>query len=382
MIITGCAINQPTLSSNPNLPTVKNFKAYPDRNAVALRWNIIKDKNIKGYYIKRYDFHDKKWELIAKIDNRFKSIYVDTNLNPSTTYLYKIASFNSKNEPSLATKTATKTLPPIIPVIPLEIKPLKKGTIKIIFRPHPNERVKGYIIQRQDKVKWVDIANLTPRYNVEYIDTNLLDGHYYKYRIIAYTFDGIKSKPSKIMDVLTYKKPPLINDIVASDNLPKIIKLSWKKVKGVYYYKVYEKGLLGYNLIAKTKNNYYIDKVGKDNYSKTYKITAVSIYETESDLKLSKPVIGKTLNPPLKPEVAVNHLRNGIEFIIKSPDNRAKVFKIEKSENRLFAKQEIFFSKGNFIDTNINPKKSYIYKIYVIDKYNLISKPTIIEIGQ
>jgi len=68
-------------------------------------------------------------------------------------------------------------LPTIAPVIPLEIKPLKKGMVKIIFRPHPNERVEGYILQRLDdkNIKWVTLANLTLRYNVEYIDKGLED---------------------------------------------------------------------------------------------------------------------------------------------------------------------------------------------------------------
>jgi len=113
--------------------------------------------------------------MLKTIKDPFKSLYVDTDLKPATFYKYRIATFDKKGIPSLAIVTSQTTLPTISQVIPLEIKPLNKGMVKIIFRPHQNERVKGYIIQKfNDKsTKWENIANLTPRYNVEYIDKNI-----------------------------------------------------------------------------------------------------------------------------------------------------------------------------------------------------------------
>jgi len=87
-------------------------------------------------------------------------------------YKFKIATFKNQT-PSLAKEISQKTLPSIAEVIPLEIKPLKKGSVKIIFRPHPNERVQGYTIQRYDdkSSKWRALKDIEPRYNVEYIDS-------------------------------------------------------------------------------------------------------------------------------------------------------------------------------------------------------------------
>jgi fibronectin type 3 domain-containing protein len=389
MLLTGCVsnLNKPAPKSNPNLPTVKEFKAYPDRNAMALFWKPV--TQMSGYYIQRYEPKKHKWIEIATINDPFKSIYVDTDLRPNTIYRYRIATFNKQKVPSLAVETSQKTLPKLSPVIPLEAKPLKKGMVKIIFRPHQNERVKKYIIQRfnDEKAKWEEINTLSPRLNVEYIDTGLKDGKIYKYRIIAKSFDNIKSYPSKTIVVSTYPKPPVVLNVKASVDLPKQIKITFSPVKNAAYYKIYRSDSSdGYfSFYAKTKNTYFIDKIGKDGVKKYYKVTAVSKYGTESLLNESPVVMGQTLPKPATPIVSTNINGNKIEFIFTSPDNRAVKYLIVKEEHLGFLKKKEskFITDKNSFEDTINPKKSYTYYIYEIDKYGLISKtPAKIEVGE
>ena len=390
IIMTGCAnnlINKPVPKSNPNLPIVKEFKAYPDRNAMALYWKPI--TNMAGYYIQRYDPKTKKWVEIATINDPYKSIFVDTKLKPNTIYKYRIATFDKNHTPSLATDITQKTLPKLSPVIPLEAKPLTKGMVKIIFRPHPNERVEEYIIKRfnDEKAKWEKIAILKPRLNVEYIDRNLKDGKIYKYQIIAKSYDGIKSYPSKTIVVSTYPKPPIVLNISASVDLPKQIKITFSPVKDAIYYKIYRSDSPNgeFKLIAKTKNTFYIDKIDKDGVKKYYKVTAVSKYNTESLLDETPVVMGETLPKPTTPIVSTNINPNYVEFVFTSPDNRAvKYLIIKETKEGLFkTKKEKFISDKNSFMDEINPKKSYVYYIYEVDKYGLISKkPAKIEVGE
>jgi fibronectin type 3 domain-containing protein len=385
LLITGCAVNsKPAPKSNPNLPKVSKFNAYPDRNAMALKWNVV--NGISGYYIQKFDKKEHKWKMLATINDPFKSLYIDTNLKPSTEYMYRIATFNKDKIPSLAMEIKKRTLPTITPVIPLEIKPLKKGMVKIIFRPHQNERVQGYILQRLDdkKIKWITLANLTPRYNVEYIDRGLEDGKIYQYRIIAYTYDGLKSAPSDVLKVSTYPKPPIVMNVKATNNLPRKIVLTWSPIKGAKYYKIYTRSFLGFGFtpIAKVKGTTYTDNVGKDGVKKYYKVTAVSIHDTESLLDNSPEVMGETLPVPAKPLVSTNILNNGVEFMFSSPDDRAVKYLVVKKEGNLFnAKEFKYIVKGNrFLDTNVAHKHSYTYKIYAVDKYGLISKANEVEV--
>jgi len=387
IFITGCANITENIKSNPKLPTVKEFKAYPDRNAIALFWSPV--TSMKGYYIQKYDFKHNKWVQIATIKDPFKSIYVDTNLKPAHHYKYRIATFNKKGIPSLAKEVNISTLPPLSPVIPLEAKPLVKGKVKIIFRPHINERVKEYIIERfnDKKAKWEELAILKPRLNVEYIDSNLKDGKIYKYRIFAISFDGIKSFPSKTIVVSTYPKPPVVLNISATTDLPKKIIVKFSPVKNAAYYKIYISNLpdYGFHFYKTTKSTTFIDYINKDGYIRYYKVTAVSKHKTESLLSDTPSVMGETLPKPATPIVSTNKMGNKIEFIFTSPDNRAaKYLIIRKEKLGLFKSKEKKFiaNSNNFIDT-INPKHSYEYKIYEIDKYGLISKkPAIIEIGE
>jgi fibronectin type 3 domain-containing protein len=383
MIITGCAVNKPTPKSNPSLPKVTKFKAYPDRNAMALKWNVV--KGINGYYIQKFNFKTKKWDKTITINDPYKTIYVDTNLKPNTLYRYRIATFDKNKIPSLAVEIDQKTLPTIAPVIPLEIKPLTKGEVKIIFRPHPNERVNSYIIQRfnDKKAKWEKIATLKPRYNVEYIDKGLIDGKIYKYRIIAVTFDDLYSKPSEPITISTYPKPPVVMNVKATVDLPKKIQISWSPVKGAAYYKIYKKKFLVYTPIAKTKNTFYIDKINKDGDTEYYKVTAVTIHQTESLLDNTPEVMGKTLDIPAKPIVSTNVTNNSVEFIMSSPDNRAVKYLIVKKSSNLFNenKQKYVVNGNRFFDNVIDKKHSITYKIYAIDKYGLISKPSEVEVS-
>jgi len=385
VLITGCAVNnKPTPKSSPNLPKVEKFSAYPDRNAIALKWSPV--TKMSGYYIQKYNKKTHKWEMLATINNPFQTLYVDTNLKPSTTYTYRIATFNRAKIPSLAKEISQKTLRSIAPVIPLEVKPLKKGMVKIIFRPHPNERVEGYIIQRlNDKnVKWEELANLAPRYNVEYIDKNLKDGKIYRYRIIAYSFDGLKSAPSQTISVSTYPKPPVVENIQATNNLPRKIVLTWSPVENAKYYKVYTKSFLGltYTPIAKTAKTTYTDVINKDGVTKYYKVTAVSVHDTESLLSKTPEVMGQTLPIPAKPLVSTNITSKGVEFIFSSPDERAVKYLVVRKEGNVFnAKEHKFIVKGNrFVDNNIQKKHSYTYDIYAVDKYGLISKANRVEV--
>ena len=378
LLITGCVKNEPTPKSNPNLPTVKNIKAYPERGFIALKWDIV--KGVDGYYVEKLD-KDKKWEKLAKINNSYQTIYVNTNLNPSTTYVYRIATF--KNEQfSFANQVRSKTLPTISKVIPLKSKPLKKGVIKILFRPHINERVKGYIIEKfNDKnVKWEQVATLEPRYNVEYIDSGLEDGKIYKYRVSAYTFDDLKSIPSNIIRVSTYPKPPVIKGIKATNNLPRRIVITWLPVNGAKYYKVYKKGPFGYKAILKTTKTKCIDKIDEDGKTEFYKVTAVTPHETESLLEQTPEVMGETLTPPAKPLVSTNLVSSGVEFFFSSPDKRAIKYLIVKKEGT-FGKEEKFIANSKyFLDKKLQKGASYTYEIYSVDKYKLISTPTKIKV--
>ncbi|MRJ06713.1 MAG: hypothetical protein C6I01_04255 [Epsilonproteobacteria bacterium] len=369
---------------NRTLPKVRNFKAHPGRNQVALTWDAIPEMG--GYYIQRWDPESKSWVELATITNPFKTIYVDDDLKPNNYYKYQILAFTRDKVPGPWVQTGTKTLPPPAPVIPVFAQPVGNGVIKIIWRPHPNERVHEYLIQRYNdhEARWEDMETKKPRYNVEFIDTGLEDGKIYKYRIIGITFDGLYTFPSKTIRVSTYPRPPVVTDAVATIDRGKMIIVKWSPIADVAYYKIYisdtPSGPFEYH--AKTDKTYFVDKINKDGYKRYYKITAVSKFGTESLLSKTPVVMGETLPKPAKPIVSTNKFNNIVQFIMTSPDNRAVKYLIVRKTKIGFFKEATrkFVVSTNKFQDQIAPNTTYIYEIYAIDASGVASEPTVVKV--
>ena len=380
LAITGCTNNVP-LKSNPNVAQVKELRTLSDRNAIALEWDVVNKPDIAGYYIQRSE-DAKKYKTIKKIESKYVAHYTDTDLKPNKTYYYKISTFTNKGVPSFAKFKRAKTLPTIDPVPFIANANLKaKGMIKIIFRPHPNERVEGYEVQKfnDQNSKWEDLATLEPRLRAEYIDKGLIDGKVYRYRIIAYTFDGLKSAPSQVVVAQTLQKPQVIqNPQATTDKVRKII-LNWPKIKSASEYKIYyasnENG--SYDLLATTKSNIYTDAVGKDGFVRFYKITSVNKYGIES--LPSQSVMGSTLAVPAEPIVSIEKNTNSVKFIISSPDKRAVKYLIKKDDGKRII--NIHDVHSPYTDNKVLKKHTYSYKIYSIDKNGLRSKASKVEVS-
>ena len=353
-----------------------------DRNAIALEWNIVNKPNIAGYYIQR-STDAKKYVTVQTIKNKYIAHWTDTNLKPNTIYYYKISTFTKNGTPSFAVFKQAKTLDTISAMPYVVNANLKvKGMVKIVFRPHPNERVEGYYIERfnDESGKWERIANLKPRLRAEYIDTGLTDGKIYRYRVIAYTFDGLLSHPSKVVVTQTLQKPQMIVDLKASTSLPKKIKLTWKPVKDAVKYKIYASSMnfkASFTPIATTQNTVFVDNINKDGYTKYYEVSSVNKFGIES---LKSPfVMGSTLPIPTKPVVSIEKNNKSVTFILRSPDKRAVKYLIRKYDGKKII--NIHNVHDTYTDTNVKPKMSYTYEIYAIDKNGLISKPSEIKVS-
>jgi fibronectin type 3 domain-containing protein len=71
--------------------------------------------------------------------------------------------------------------------------------VKLLWRPHSSERVNAYIIERSvNGSAWKYVSQVEGQLMAEYIDTFVRAGNSYRYRIIAKSYDGIKSKASQV----------------------------------------------------------------------------------------------------------------------------------------------------------------------------------------
>lgn len=369
----------PESTINPNLPVVENIQTIADMTDIGFEWRPQYDEGIEGYYLYR-GTGEGSLQRVATIPNRYVSHYVDTGLTPETTYMYRMSTFTtSKQEspPSALVHASTRPLFESVPFIQAILG--LPNQVKLLWRPHPYERVESYIIERSElgATEWKNVAQVRGRLNAEYIDMGLKDNHVYRYRVMARTFDGIVSKPSQVVEAKTKPLPKMIEGIKATRNLPKKIVLTWNPSpeKDISHYRVYRAptSLLFYTFLAKTNEPHFEDLINTNGADRYYKITAVDVDGLES-LRQPNPIMGTTLDVPLPPAItSVQQERASVLITWSQVDNRAEKFEItKKARGDTQVIQGI--TSGQFLDRDIIPGVTYTYEVVAIDQYGLASK--------
>lgn len=394
LILSGCGA-KPTPKAeavvDATLPIVKLTEngIFIDTNAVAFEWQSIKDERVNGIYIykTKTDSNVSSSDYYDTVNNRFSTHYLDTNIEPDTKYYYYFKTFSDKAESRRSEITSINSLPVLESVSWMHSIQDMPRSAKIIWRPHSNQKVKSYIIQRRtlEEDVWTDIATIDGRLNAEYIDLDLKDKYVYKYRIKVLTFDNILSTPSKIVKAVTKELPKEVTNIVASRDLPRKIKISWDRSesKDFAQYNLYRAENVDgpYKLLAKLHNNVFIDEINEDAAQYFYRVSVVDIDDLESKHN-EHSIQGITLTKPKAPAVLEAKLvDNRVQLIWSQVDPRTKSYVVAKSFKTSWykeVKEEIDgITEKRFIDTNIEPNTTYYYQIFAVDKNSIRSEASI-----
>ncbi len=394
VVFSGCGGIEPTPKKeaviDTTLPVVELTKngVIADMNALGFEWKNITDPRVKGVYVykSKQNIKNEKPTYYATVNNRYATHFVDNAITPDTTYIYYFKTFSKKGESEKSKIISVSSLPVLESVSWIYSVPGMPRSAKILWRPHVNQKVQTYIIERnsKDEPEWKQIASIEGRLNAEFIDEDLKDNHIYKYRIRVKTFDNITSTPSEMVKVVTKALPKPLKNVVVSQDLPKIITLQWDKVnlKDFANYNIYrsEKPQSGYELIVKTNKNSYVDEVNEDGKTYYYRITVVDTDGLES--KVEKNTLkGTTLAKPNAPGVVNAKLINAkIKLSWSQVDPRSTSYIVVKTYKvgwlDRVTKEFKNISKKEFVDADIEAGVTYSYLVYAVDKNNIISKPS------
>jgi len=385
LFVSGCQ-NGPKPPQKPiidqTLPVLTDIKSLSDVTEVGFEWTPSTDERVAGYYIYRSnpEVQNGKLQRIATVKDKYSSHFVDTKLQPATTYQYRLSTYSYKKRESVPSDTVIATTKPLIESVSF-VKAITglPHRIKLIWRPHPSQRVSSYIVERNEfsTTKWTKIATIAGRLNAEYIDAGLKDNKVYRYRVKVKTYDGLVSKPSKIVEAGTKPLPIMIKNLTASTNVPKKIVLRWDSAveKDFSYYKVYRaiNPLLFYSYLAKTRDIKYEDLVNTNGRSYYYFVTTVDKDGLESPRQDSS-IKGTSL--PVPQTVAITSSNNDgktINITWETKDSRAMKFNVTKEYE---GKKKIFtgITSNSFTDNDVIKGVEYTYKVIAIDKYGLASK--------
>ena len=383
--------NKPKIDSSLEKIEDNSIRSLSDITAVAFEWRKVDDVKVVGYNLYRANALENKGKLtkIKFIRNKYTTHYLDTKLEANTSYLYAFSSVNSNGFESTISKSikvTTRKVPNSVALIQV-ISNLPKQ-IKIVWRPHTNEQISYYKIQRSsnEDPEWDTLETIKGRLQAEYIDNNLDNNVVYKYRLLSYTFKDIQSIPSKIVIGQTKPLPNGIIDLRASKDLPKKIKLQWKPStqEDIAYYVIYKNASSSGSfskVVRLNKNTYAYDYLeAEDGKNIFFKVTAIDNDKLESSLN-KNPVMGITLNKPEKPVMTLAQITENKAILNWSRgDNRAKSYIVYKTiQTGYFDKQNIKFtniSNLRFEDEEIVKGVEYKYSIQAVDEFGILSDKT------
>jgi fibronectin type 3 domain-containing protein len=387
---SGCAEGTPSplakkVQVDPQLPAIQLTPTgvIAQMNQVAFEWKPITNSTVEGIKVYRTNPGEEETYLIHTIKNRYATHFVDLDVKPDTKYIYSFRTY-AKDKISQKSKRIQVRTKAVLPSVSwIYVRSGMPKMAKLLWRPHNNQAVKYYIIERKsvEDAHWNEIAKIEGRLQAEYIDTDLKDNYIYKYRIKVETCDGIVSTPSKVVQILTKKLPPLVLGIKASIDEPKQITITWDKstykdFERYYLYRSEDK-MGDYKLIARLYANYFVDKVGEDAVHYFYKVTQVDSDGLESPKESSAIAMGETLGKPMAPTIASATLQ-GSQIVLKwfqvDPRNVAYIVERQAKSGWLDAKTTKYKTTSTtFIDRNIEPNTTYTYRVYGVDSHNVVS---------
>ncbi|MEA2072054.1 MAG: hypothetical protein U9O86_00585 [Campylobacterota bacterium] len=375
------------------LPSVQltNNGMIVGMKSIAFEWNNISDHRVRGIYVykKTPSVDDKPSELqyFSTIDSRFKTHFVDSDVNPDTRYSYVFQTFKDDADGPKSKPFVVNTLPVLQSVSWIHSITGMPRVAKIIWRPHTNEKVKAYVVERKtlEDEKWEKHATVTGRLSAEYIDEELNDNYVYMYRVRVVTYDGITSTPSQIVKVVTKALPMSIKNIKTTTNLPHRIDIKWGESKEedfALYYLYRSSDIDGrYELIAKLHNSKFSDKIDEDGKSYFYRVSCVDKDGLESENSKSS-IQGVTLSRPDAPAIVeAKNLGKSIEIHWSQTDPRSVSYIVTKLHKKGWFKESseefIGIKSHKFIDTNVEPDSTYTYVVQSLDKHEIISEESV-----
>ncbi len=368
-----------------SLPSPADLKAVTSLTEVALEWRPIQNRQIAGFRVYRAD---KKgvFRLIKTIDDPYVTHYTDTGLEPNRRYSYEIFAYTTDGRISMPARITapptTRTLPPVPYFTAISGLP---NRIKLIWRYHPNPMVTAYAIAKSsapDK-NFEIIKTVHNRLTVEYIDKDVQPGRRYYYKIFGKTYNGIFTQPSPVVFAAARVLPPRVTGLRATTNQPGEIKLIWDEstYPDFDHYRVYSSSYPDgiYVMIAETRANHYIDKLGKAGYKRYYKVTQVDKEGLES-LRQVRPTVGTTLIKPAPPKIVAATIHgNEVHLRWQPQDDRTHAYNVIKKYWDLWRikKEKITGIRGiSYTDRNILPAKVYTYSVEAVDDNGIASDPS------
>ncbi|MCG3669455.1 fibronectin type III domain-containing protein [Aliarcobacter butzleri] len=375
---------------NNTVPTVNysSIKSISDITSIGFEWQRVDDPRVVGYNFYRTDLQsgEKTLKLIRAIESRYTTHYVDKELEPKTKYAYQISSRLNDGSESVTTDAyVAETLPRIVPVNGAQAISNLPKKIKLLWQPHPDQRIQYYRVEKYNTTlnEWIHLATVNQRLSAEYLDTGLENNTTYQYRIKAFTFEDVESAPTKTLSAKTKPAPKSPTNVKASNNIPKKIFLTWSPSQNqdIIGYDIYRSSYSSFGFSKVTNVNSttteYTDSVDDDGRTYYYRIIAVDKDNLESADNITATK-GMSLPKPIRPTITSAQIQGSVNLSWQAGDNRAVSYNVvKKIKQNFFQYKTVIFnniSGTSFSDSDIVSGVDYKYSVQAIDEFGLVSE--------
>ena len=186
-----------TVNTRPSTTTGMKCGSKTDVSTY-LQWD--KNTSADGYVLEKYD--GSKWVMVKMIAGNANTRFNVTNLKASTSYRFSLRSyksFGSAKEYSARIYLTVNTRPSA--TTGFKMKSATKNTITLQW--DKNISADGYVLEKYDGSKWVQVKRYTSNANVTYTATGLNANTAYKFRIRAFKTIGSANEYSAYSEVVT-----------------------------------------------------------------------------------------------------------------------------------------------------------------------------------
>lgn len=195
-----------------------------------------------GYQIYRSTSLTGDYKRVASVSGEAITAYIDTSVDPATTYYYKVRAylkFNGNNYfGSCSSKEKTFTLPSRVEN--LTITP--SSTSSLTLRWDKTEKSNGYRIYRYDEENEIykKITTIQDGEQTYFTNHNLDSANNYQYKISAFSrIDGSARFGYSSEMVVSTPLPEKITSLIVGGKTSSRLRLNWSTVDGVDGYQIY-----------------------------------------------------------------------------------------------------------------------------------------------
>ncbi len=192
-----------TTALPPEAP--EDLRAYSRQpRAVPLSWRASDDLNVVGYRVERSPTGSGPFELLAEIDGRHQTIYVDRDLGDLRVFYYRVIAVNAAGGLGIAAKEPVRAVTKPEPLPPIRLRTVEQhlGANVLAWDRNVEEDIVGYRFYRtlEGEDSPTPIASLSAD-DTTVTDAAVAAGQRVSYTLVAIDRDGLESSPANPIEV-------------------------------------------------------------------------------------------------------------------------------------------------------------------------------------